>query len=175
MAKGSSRENEKLFEQLLNEAAKGIEVRLKMVLSSFAYKVYDMITSTTKNTGDGNLPYDTGNLRDSTGVCLYYEGSMIKFIPPKRATRTQSCKGFRRISGTAFLQEALASASNEYSSGLWVVLWSTVPYAVRVNTLGSKYWSAGWFDEGLVEGKLIPEFKALFARTFPELSSQINI
>ena len=171
----SARENEKLFERLLKGATKDIEVRFKMVLSSFARKVYDMISSTTKNTGDGNLPYDTGNLRDGTGVCLYYDGAMIKFIPPKRATKTQSCKGFRRISGTAFLEEALSSASKEYSSGLWVVLWSTVPYAVRVNSVGSKYWSAGWFDEGLVEGKLIPEFKALFARSFPELSSQINM
>ena len=170
MAKDWTKHNEKLFETLLNEAAKDIEVRLKMVLSSFAYKVYDMITSTFKNTGDGNLPYDTGNLRDGTGVCLYYDGAMIKFIPPKSATRTQSCKGFRKISGTSFLAEALSSASTEYSSGLWVVLWSTVPYAVRINTVGSKYWSVGWFDEGLVEGKLIPEFKAIFTRTFPELS-----
>lgn len=174
MAKNWVAHNEKIFEQLIQEAAAEIEVRVKTLLSSFAYGVYDMISSTTRNTGDGNLPFYSGNLRDGTGVGLYYEGALIKLIPPKRATRTQSCKGYRRISGSAFIQQALADTS-AYPTGLWVVLYSTVPYAVQIEQFGSKYWNSGWFEEGLVKGKLLPEFKTKFAKAFPELASQISI
>ena len=174
MAKDWTSHNERLFEQLLTQASAEIEVRIKMLLSSFAYKVYDLISSTTRNTGDGNLPFYTGNLRDSTGLGLYYEGSLIKLIPPKKATKTQNCKGYRKISGSTFIQQALSDAS-AYPTGLWVVLYSTIPYAVRIETFGSKYWDSGWFSEGLVEGKLIPQFKTAFAKAFPELASQINV
>ena len=168
MAKDWTRHNEQLFERILQAGVKDIEVRIKMVLSSFAYKIYDMISSTTKNEGDGFLPYYTGNLRDSTGVGLYYEGSLIKFIPPKSATRKQN--GFW---GSTFIERALQGTSH-YSSGLWVVVWSTVPYAVKIDEMGTKHWNAGWFSERLVEETFIPQFKAIFSRMFPELASQIN-
>lgn len=169
MAKDWTRHNEMLFEKLLQEGVKDIESRLKMALSSFAYKIFNKITSTTRNSGDGFLPYYTGNLRDSTGVCLYYDGTLIKFIPPKTAKKKQN--GFW---GSTFIEQALQSATN-YETGLWVVVWCTVPYAVKLDRIGTKYWDSGWFSEDLVDNTFIPEFKSIFAKMFPEIASQLNI
>ena len=167
--------NSQLFKKLIREEANRKKITLKLVLSSFANKVYNMIASTGPNTGDGFLPYYSGNLRDGTGVGVYYDGTLIKLIPPQSAMFSQNSRGHRRIWGTTFIQKALAGATSKYSKGLWVVVYSAAPYAVEINTYGSKYWESNWFDDRVVNNYLIPEFKKSLAMLMPELASQLTI
>lgn len=80
------------------------------------------------------IPIYTGNLKDATGIGVYNEGELVKYVPSKIATRPQS-SGFHHrnvydIWGHQYLSDALEAASKEdYSKGIWIVLFSAVPYA----------------------------------------------
>ena len=89
------------------------------------------------------IPIYTGNLKDATGIGVYNECKLVKYVPSKIATRPQS-SGFHfdegdsgerkythlEIWGHKYLSDALEAASkDEYSNGIWIVLFSAVPYA----------------------------------------------
>ena len=58
-------------------------------------------------------------------------------MPTKSATRLQK-SGFHYrneygIDGSDYLKQALADASSDFSTGIWIVLFSAVPYAYFLN------------------------------------------
>ena len=83
------------------------------------------------------IPIYTGNLKDATGIGVYNEGKLVKYVPSKIATRPQS-SGFHHrneydIWGHQYLSDALEAASKEeYGKGIWIVLFSAVPYAFYI-------------------------------------------
>lgn len=106
---------------------------------------------------DGNtfsIPVYTGNLKDATGVGVYVDGVMSAFMPTKTAIKKQSAgasvTGESRpyIFGSEFLAASLREASTTFSTGVWLVIFSAVPYAYKINTEGSPkgrgkgYWDA---------------------------------
>lgn len=100
---------------------------------------------------DGNtfaIPVYTGNLKDATGVGVYVDGAMSAFMPTKTAVKEQAMKGRPYIFGSEFLAESLREASTTFSTGVWLVIFSAVPYAYKINTEGSPkgqgkgYWDA---------------------------------
>lgn len=100
---------------------------------------------------DGNafaIPVYTGNLKDATGVGVYVDGAMSAFMPTKTAQKKQAMKGRPYIFGSEFLAESLREASTTFSTGVWLVIFSAVPYAYKINTEGSPkgqgkgYWDA---------------------------------
>ena len=61
------------------------------------------------------------------------------------------------------------------NASLWVVLFSTTPYAFMIDKNGSKYWDAGFFSQRLVKEQLLPKFKTAFAKEFPNIAKQLSI
>ena len=86
---------------------------------------------------DARIPEDTSNLRDATGIGIYIDGSLAKFVPAKKATKKQK-SGFHYrneygIDGAEYLSQAIADASTSFNNGIWIVLFSAVPYAYFLN------------------------------------------
>lgn len=97
--------------------------------------------------GTTQFPVDTANLHDATGVGVYSDGRVQHFIPTKRAVKPQSDGSAKGIDGNALLQSAIAAGATQFAKGIWIVLFSTVPYAYKITTQGSpKGRGAGFFE-----------------------------
>lgn len=120
--------NHKLIERKIDEVGNGALNRLLNVLYTAAQDVMDYIDSQKV------IPIYTGNLKDATGIGVYRNGVLKRYVPSRIATRPQS-SGFHHrnvydIWGHQYLSDALEAASKEdYSKGIWIVLFSAVPYA----------------------------------------------
>lgn len=125
-----------------------IKGRLVAMLRKVAVKLVGIIDGNfVMPTGTTQFPVDTANLHDATGVGVYADGRLEAFVPTQRATEAQSDGGTKGIFGSERLQAALASASGEFAKGIWIVLFSTVPYAAKINVTGSRIGrGVGFFD-----------------------------
>jgi hypothetical protein len=99
-------------------------------------------------------------MRDATGVGVYCDSVLMAYRPPKEATKLQHMGSeFVNISGSENLEKALTLGCSKYTDGIWIVLFSAVPYAERVNDLGSpKMRGARYFDK--FESWLLAEVKS---------------
>ncbi len=141
--------NSRVFKIGLRKQSKSkIEPELLAMLRNVAQKLVGIIDGNfVMPDGTTQFPVDTANLHDATGVGVYVDGRLDAFMPTQRATKAQSDGGTKGIFGSEWLQAALTSASSEFASGIWIVLFSTVPYAVKINTSGSKIGrGVGFFD-----------------------------
>lgn len=77
---------------------------------------------------EDSIPYDTGNLMDSTGVGVYVNGVLSAFRYSQQATVPQTYHG-KKVWGKETLDKALAFGASTYIDGVWIVIFSTVPYA----------------------------------------------
>lgn len=75
-----------------------------------------------------SLPYDTGNLMDSTGVGVYVNGILHAFRYSQQATVPQTYHG-EKVWGKQTLDKAFSLGASMYIEGVWIVIFSTVPYA----------------------------------------------
>ncbi|MBO5874438.1 MAG: hypothetical protein J6Q35_05355 [Rikenellaceae bacterium] len=171
--------NNRVFKKGIDAYVLAIKSGIRDVMQEAARLMHEYISDTAFNQGDGNMPFYSGNLSDSTGLGVYIDGILTSYIPPKRATSTQR-SGFNHtniynIDGNQYIRDALQDASTEYSKGLWVVLFSTTPYAFMIDENGSKYWDAGFFSQRLVKEQLLPKFKTAFAKEFPNIAQQLSI
>ena len=128
---GWMKANQKLIERKIDEVGNGALNRLLNALYTVAQDVMEYIDSQKV------IPIYTGNLKDATGIGVYNEGKLVKYVPSKIATRPQS-SGFHHrneydIWGHQYLSDALEAASKEeYGKGIWIVLFSAVPYAFYI-------------------------------------------
>lgn len=144
--------NVAVFEKLLR---KHVNTVIKPSLAETLGRVADWMVgvidgdfqpATYEGGGSNQFPIWEGQLRDSTGVGVYVDGAMTAY-KPTAIGRYKQASGWndasaRGIVGTNYLDEALAAATTEFSTGVWIVLFSTVPYAYHINTEGSK-WGRG--------------------------------
>lgn len=93
---------------------------------------------------DGNLwiddetfPIWTSNLHDSTGLAVYDYGAITSFIPPQYAIEPQEHGDITDIWGSQYLKDFMNENAGKFSKGIWIVLFSAVPYAGKVNEVGS--------------------------------------
>lgn len=114
-----------------------IEAALKTVAFEFIAKI---------ETGEIPIPVYTGNMSDATGLGLYVDGRMSAFLPFPIATRKQTTGpgmgGRRAIDGHQFLAASIREGQTTFSTGIWLVLYSAVPYAMKIDMEGSK-WGRG--------------------------------
>ena len=99
--------------------------------------------------GNELFPVWEGQLRDATGCAVYIDGRVSSFIPTSKGRYLQHDEesGIENIDGTEFLKNAIELASTRFIKGLWIVLFSAVPYAFRINTEGSpKGRGEGYFE-----------------------------
>ena len=128
---GWMKSNQKLIERRIDEVGNGALNRLLNVLYTAAQDVMDYIDSQKV------IPIYTGNLKDATGIGVYHNGVLKSYVPSQIATRPQS-SGFHHrnvydIWGHQYLSDALEAASKEeYGKGIWIVLFSAVPYAFYI-------------------------------------------
>lgn len=94
--------------------------------------------------GNDLFPVWEGQLRDATGCAVYIDGRISSFIPTSKGRYKQhdAESGITDIVGSEFLKNAIELASTRFTKGLWIVLFSAVPYAFRINTEGSP-WDRG--------------------------------
>lgn len=168
--KGWAKQNDKVFAKGVKEYSEKLQKRIHEVCREFAFQVFRYVSDTFYNRGYGNMPYYTGNMRDSTALGVYFNGSLTAYIPPNEAEDPQNYaeEGLTDIWGKVWISDVLAT-TQDYQKGLWVVLYSAVPYAMKIEKEGSKYWEPGWFSEGIVEKQLLPAFKLAFAKEFPNI------
>lgn len=125
--------NISVFNKGVRDYAKRLELRVESVLSKVAEDVVIYIES------GAAIPVQTGNLQDSTGVGIYRNGSLRKYIPVKIAQEQRDGKW-----GSDELLKALSMASTDFVSGVWICLFSTMPYAMKID---EKY---NYFDDDVV-------------------------
>lgn len=137
--------------------------KLVSKLKSVAQRIVNEIDTIT------SIPNYTGNLRDSHGVGVYVNGTLNSYIPTKTAIKSQRCglngRKVYNIWGTEYLQDALSDATSDFSDGIWIVLFASVPYAFHVN---ATHVNAGFFDD--VANKIVDEVtKGLIALKVKEI------
>lgn len=86
--------------------------------------------------GNENFPVWRGHMHDSTGVAIYDDGVTVAYLPTKKAIKTQTYDR-RKVVGSEELRKAINEGATKFSKGLWIVLFSAVPYALEVNEFGS--------------------------------------
>ena len=122
--------NQKIVDKRIDEVFDKHIANLSGYLATLAQDVIEYIDSQKA------IPIYTGNLRDATGIGVYTNGKLTRYVPSQIATRPQS-SGFNytniyNIWGYQYLSDALEAASKEYSKGVWFVLFSAVPYAFYI-------------------------------------------
>lgn len=147
-----SSHNKKVFTIGLTKYREALELRIIKVLTELAESVIVYVE------GSGQLPIYTGNLADSTGVGVYRNGHLTSYLPTKRAIEPQTYEG-QTVWGDEALMDALQLSATEFSSGIWIVLFSAVPYALK---LEEKY---NYFDDGVVVD-MMNEFRTLVSAEF---------
>lgn len=148
---GYTAHNSKVFKVGLNDyAERVVKAKLVAMLNGVAQTLVGMIDgSFVMPDGTTQFPVDTANLHDATGVGVYADGAIQHFIPTAMATKAQSDGGVRGILGSPLLQAAISNGATQFSKGIWIVLFSTVPYAYKINTQGSKIGRGAGFFEAL--------------------------
>ena len=143
--------NSKVFKVGLNDyAERVIKAKLVAMLKSVAQTLVGVIDGNfVMPDGTTQFPVDTANLHDATGVGVYADGAIQHVIPTARATKAQSDGGVKGIFGSPLLQAAISNGATQFSKGIWIVLFSTVPYAYKINTQGSKIGRGAGFFEAL--------------------------
>lgn len=126
-----------------------ISPKLEAMLRNVAEQLVAFIDGGfTPPAGTRQFPVYTGNLHDATGVGVYVNGWLSSYIPTAIAVEQQTDRAQVAIDGSINLRNALRGATAQFATGIWIVLFSTVPYAYKINTEGSKWErGAGFFDE----------------------------
>lgn len=97
------------------------------------------------------IPVDTWNLMEGTGIGVYVNGILTAFRYDEMATESREGHW-----GRDTLSKALSAGASRFGSGVWVVAFSTMPYAASVDE-----WN-GFFSEVIVEeleDLVLSEFK----------------
>lgn len=171
--------NSKAFKDGLNDyAERVIKVKLGDALRDVAQKMVDAIDGAFTPDGEGNDQYPvwTGQLHDATGVGVYVDGSLNRFLPTKKGTEPQTDEesGIMNIVGSELLESALNDASSKFSQGVWIVVFSAVPYAYRINTEGSpRGRGQGFFER--VKSLLIDDVFAGLKPIVPDLENPYSL
>ena len=143
-----------VFKRLLSrEVEKKLKPDLVTTLRSVAEYMIDVIDGGFQpvaykgDGGNNQYPIWYGQLHDSTGVGVYIDGALRDYRPTNIGWRKQHTEDESGIVGSEKLDEALAAATTMFPTGIWIVLFSAVPYAMEINEEGSK-WGRGrnFFD-----------------------------
>ena len=91
------------------------------------------------------IPIDTHNLKDSTGVGVYRNGVLKKFVMPRKAEEPRIIN-WVAIWGEDMIDQLLDAGVSRYGNGDHIVLMSAMPYAIEVD---EGYFNAGFFTDVL--------------------------
>lgn len=172
MTKHTAQNSAVFRKQLADFVHTSVEGELNGVLSAAAQEILTYIDEAfreysnyhTRDAGNKQFPIYHGQMHDSTGAGVYINGILSSFIPqPRNDGHTQKSKDGTLIWGRELLTQALALGQSNYSKGVWIVVFSAVPYAEYININGSKWErGAGYFE--LFKKRLVRELKQKFGK-----------
>lgn len=145
--------NSKVFKIGLKDyAERVVKVSLETMLRGVAEKLVAYIDGGfAPPSGSMQFPVDTGNLHDATGVGVYIDGRLSSYLPTAIAVRQQTNQGEIGIDGSIALRNAVQATATRFAKGIWIVLFSTVSYAYKINMQGSSRGRGAGFFDGLGE------------------------
>lgn len=172
--------NSKVFKVGLNDyAERVIKVKFEAALREVAQKMVDAIDGAfvpfeQYGGGTTQFPVWQGQLHDATGVGVYIDGRVSSYIPTAKGFDPQFDGEEDGIVGSERLQQALKSAATQFSKGIWIVLFSAVPYAYKVNEQGSpRHRGQGFFES--IKSLLIDDVFAGLKPIVPELNNPYSL
>lgn len=124
----------------INQRVKGKLVKMLKDVAKEMVEIIDAIQEGDDGAVAGfGLPVWSGNLHDATGIAVYVDGKITRFLPTKHATFAQHDEDTNRthIWGREFLEKTIQDGVTLFGSGVWIVLYSAVPYAFKIQTDGS--------------------------------------
>lgn len=109
------------------------------LLVGVAKDIAGYIDRISTETGEDGLPLFTGALHDTTGIGIYYQGSLVAVERPVPLYNLQGSLPYfqQDFDPGAVLDEALKNAGATSKDGAWMVIFAAAPYAIEVNTDGS--------------------------------------
>ena len=133
--------NESVIKSKMDEFIKRlVHADIMKLLDRVAQQVISLIEN------GGEIPFATGNLQDSTGIGIYHEGILKRYLPNKTAIKSRSdiypagLTDRDNIWGRNQLNEAIGKGALLYTKGYWLVIYSAMPYASLVN-LRTDFWN----------------------------------
>lgn len=88
--------------------------------------------------GSDQFPVWTGQMADSIGLGLYIDGVTEYLMAPKNSIEFQTSGNYQgKIYGHELLQQMITITAAKYPQGIWMVLFTAVPYAQSVDSFGS--------------------------------------
>lgn len=159
--------NKKVFKKGILEYKQKLDIELKKMCEELANDVLDFIEEFDSIE---DMPFFTGNLADGTGLGVYVNGSLQYFMPAQKAIDSQTYEDYDGdIWGADFLMNALSQSESSFPKGIWVVLYSTVPYAAYVDNEGAPHTSPDYFS-GRLHGEMLNSFRTAFMKRFPDVT-----
>jgi hypothetical protein len=155
-----------VFQRTFEHHKADIKERLNNVMRTVAYEMVSWLQG-------GQTPRYTGNMQDATGLGVYIDGTLSAYAPMQTAWNAQTYKG-REVWGYAELQDSLQEGYTNFDKGVWLVLFSAVPYAFEVDAYGTIRNAQGYFSDGITS-ELLQKFKTAFAQEFPIIAKQLSI
>jgi hypothetical protein len=127
------------MKSMLKAAAEQVEKNILKLCQSAVVELYKVHSEGFKGErGTHQFPKWSGALAASTGAAIYCNGVFDSFVPniyyPKNV---QYDSHGNEIDGRVLLESAIAAGATQYTKGIWIVLYSTVPYATKINLEGS--------------------------------------
>ena len=133
--------NSQVFKIGLRDYAQNIvKAKLLSQLGQIAGRMVELIdNSFAMPDGTEQFPVYSANMRDATGVGVYADGMIVRYLPTKRATKMAGMGGLHtKMSGHDALNNAISYGLSMFSRGIWLVLFSAMPYATMIDMYGSK-------------------------------------
>lgn len=136
------------MESMLKAAAKQVEKNILKLCQSAVVELYKVHSEGFKGErGTHQFPKWSGELAASTGAAIYCNGVFDSFVPNVALNIEMQFDKGELIDGNYLLRTAIAAGATQYTKGIWIVLYSTVPYAAKINLEGSPLWrGAAFFD-----------------------------
>lgn len=134
---------------LNNFVAQKVKPQLTAILEKVAQDVVNYIDQISSRTNAEGLPIFTGALHDASGVGVYCDG-VLSAYRPRQIYNSQEASG-QMFSPEDMLDYALSWGAQRFPIGIWLVVFSSMPYAAQIDTEGSPIGRGrGFFYEMIV-------------------------
>ena len=129
-------DNMKVFKRGLNVfVEQKVKPHLTVILAEVAQDVVDYIDQISSETNADGLPILTGALHDASGVGVYRDGILAAYRP-RQIYNTQEASG-QMFSPEDMFDYALSWGAQKFPTGIWLVVFSAMPYAAQIDEEGS--------------------------------------
>lgn len=125
---------------LRDYAQRVVKIKLLGQLGQIAARMVEYIdNSFVMPDGTEQFPVYSANMRDATGVGVYADGVIYRYLPTKQAVKRAGMGGLHnKMFGNDALNQAISNGLTMFNKGIWLVLFSAMPYAAMIDVSGSK-------------------------------------